>query len=66
MADFSITDGGSIVILTAENEAARAWVEDNVSDEGYQPAYPNTLYIERNYVDALAEGITEAGLTITA
>ncbi len=49
-----------VVPLTDE---ARAWVDDNVSEEGFQPDWP-VLYVEHRYLDDLIEGIEGAGLTV--
>ncbi len=64
--DFSLTDQGTILVLSALTDDARAWVGENVGTEGYQPDLPNRVYLEPRYVDALLDGIGEAGLTVDA
>jgi hypothetical protein len=49
--------------LVPITDAAEAWINDNVGAEGYQPCYPS-LYVEHGYIEALLEGIGEAGLTV--
>jgi hypothetical protein len=63
--DFIAQNGGSIIILRATNADATAWIEENVSAEGYQPNYPESLIIEPRYFDDLAYGIQNAGLTVS-
>jgi hypothetical protein len=62
--DFIAQNGGSIIILRATNADATAWIEENVSAEGYQPNYPEPLIIEPRYFGDLAEGIQAAGMTV--
>ena len=62
--DFSLNDQGTILVLTALSDDAKAWVEENVSTEGYQPDVPNRVYIECRYVDAILDGIDGDGLKV--
>ena len=62
--DFRLTDQGTIVLLVALTDEAMAWVEQNISREGYQPELPKHTYMEPRYVDAILEGIDSEGLTI--
>ena len=64
--DFSLNDQGTILVLTALSDEAKAWVGENVSKEGYQPDLPNNVYLEWRYVDAILDGIDETGLTVDA
>ncbi len=61
--DFSLAGGGTLYMLSPLTDAARRWVEANVSDDGYHPYWP-TLAIEARFVDALVGGIIEDGLTV--
>jgi hypothetical protein len=64
--DFRLHSEGprsTVFRLVPLTDAAEAWVNDNVGTEGYQPCYP-TLYVEHGYIEALLEGIGEAGLIV--
>ncbi len=67
MNDFELySDGGPMTTLfrlTPLSDRAIAWVEENVSTEGFQPAWP-VLYVEHGYVDHLLAGIEAAGMTV--
>ncbi|MGB2890640.1 MAG: hypothetical protein WBC04_23355 [Candidatus Acidiferrales bacterium] len=63
--DFHLADHGSIYILAPLNEAAIAWVEENVGREsGYHPDYP-ALVIEPRYVSDLMRGMFDAGFDVS-
>ena len=62
--DFIAQNGGSIIILRATNADATAWIEENVSEEGYQPNYPESLIIEPRYFSDLISGIQSSGMTV--
>ncbi len=63
--DFSVAGEwpSSVYIITPLTDAARAWVEANVSNDGVHPAWP-TLVVEARYIEALVGGIIEDGLTV--
>lgn len=67
MNDFELySDGGPMTTLfqlTPLNDRAIAWVEENVSREGFQPSWP-VLFVEHGYIDHLLDGITAAGMTV--
>ncbi len=64
MADFSITNGGSIVLLNPQTTEAEQWVEDHIGqDNGYQPYWP-TVAIEANYVQEIIDGIEDDGMEV--
>lgn len=64
--DISVIDCGSIVIVTADSEAAREWIIENVYNgpETFQPTFPNVVYIEKRYAGDLLEGMADAGLVL--
>jgi len=59
MADFTVRDEGSIILFTPNTAAAKAWLEDNVSEDAmyFGPA----LCVEHRFAENLLEGICEAG-----
>lgn len=61
--DFSVENYGSIVLLRPLSELGRAWVEENVSQEGFQPFWPNVL-IEPRYVSDILQGLANARLAV--
>ena len=50
--------------VVALTDSAKEWVNDNVSEEGYQPQWP-TLFVEHRYLDDLIEGMQGTGLTVS-
>ncbi len=65
MADIEVRADGSIALVKPVTEEATAWIEQHVSQDGYQPQWP-TLYVERRYLDDLLFGMYEAGLEVVA
>lgn len=63
-ADVLVAGGGSLYVFHILTESARAWVEDNVSQEGFQPSFPNAVYVEHRYVRDLTAGMVGAGLVV--
>jgi hypothetical protein len=64
-ADFVLEDHGSLALLRPLTESARAWVEEKVSQDGFQPNWP-TVLIELRHVADILHGIAEAGLAVRA
>jgi hypothetical protein len=62
--DFTVQNEGSIIIIHANTKAARTWINENVSESGYQPDFPNSIIVEPRYAMDLLTGIKEAGFTI--
>jgi len=64
MPDVTIINGGSVVLLRPQTDAAREWVEENIGqDNGYQPYWP-TVAVEARYVDDILVGMQSDGLEI--
>jgi hypothetical protein len=65
VSDFSIHDGGSLVLLYPLNDSALNWVENNIGENnGFQPYYPQAIVIERRYLADIVSGIFADGLSI--
>jgi hypothetical protein len=65
VSDFSIRDGGSVVLLYPLNNSALDWVENNIRENnGFQPYYPQAIVIERRYLADIISGIFADGLSI--
>jgi len=61
-ADFTLSDQGSIFILTPIGEAGTDWLAENIGDDAM---YLGTgLVIEHRYVSDIVEGIQNDGLTV--
>jgi hypothetical protein len=63
-ADVLVDGGGSLYVFRILSESARDWVTENVSQEGYQPDFPNILYVEHRYARDLAAGMADAKLVV--
>jgi hypothetical protein len=62
-ADFSLSDHGSVALVTPLSPSAREWVDENVSLESWQWV-GGSFACDPRYVDDLVAGITGDGLTI--
>ena len=63
MTDFTLTDHGSVVILTAVSKAARAWVAEHLPDDA-QTWGRAGMVIEPRYAAGIVAGITQDGLEV--
>ena len=62
--DVLVEGGGSLYVFRVLSQSARAWVEEFVSPEGFQPQFPNVLYVEHRYARELAAGMQAEGLSV--
>ncbi len=62
-ADVTVHDGGTIFMFELNTEAARAWVQENVSLEAWQ-WMGDAFVVEHRYAGGLAEGMIEHGLRV--
>jgi hypothetical protein len=63
-ADALVTGGSSVYLLHILSEPAREWVRENVSRQGFQPNFPQSLVVEHRYVSVLVEGMQASGLVV--
>lgn len=61
--DFDFENHGSLALLRPLTETGRAWINENVTREGFQPWWP-TVIIEARYLRTILEGIVDSGLVI--
>ena len=61
-ADFTLSDQGSICILTPIGEAGETWLSENIGDDAMR--WGAGVVIEHRYVDDIIEGIQNDGLTV--
>lgn len=62
--DITITDHGSIILVTPITDQAKAWVDDNVSEESQW--FGNSLVVEPRYISNLVDGMSDAGLELAS
>ena len=65
-ADIRVEHHGSVVIIRGVTDAGHAWVEEHISDEGYQPIGLGARLAEPRYVADVVEGAIADGLTVSA
>lgn len=68
--DFNLYDGDSVLVLRPLNDAARSWIDENIyageADGTDSPHwFGDGIAIEARYVDGIAGGIVEDGLTLS-
>lgn len=63
MADFTLIDHGSIVVLNANTDAARSWADDHLPADRTTWG-PHGTVIEPRYVGDIVDGIQGDGLEI--
>jgi hypothetical protein len=61
--DFTLENHGSIALLRPLTQAARQWVEHNVSQEGFQPFWPSVV-VEPRFAPDILHGISGEGLVV--
>ena len=59
--DFDVVDGGSVVLLIPNTPEAEAWVSENLPEDA--PTLGKGFGVERRYIGAILNGLTEDGLT---
>ena len=63
MTDFLVTDHGSLVVITAMTDEAKAWVAEYLPED--TPRYGGGYAVGARYWPDIYHGITEeAGLTV--
>jgi len=65
MADFTVTNHGSIRILQALTEAAEDWVDEHIPSDA-QTWGRNGIVVEPRYIGNIIDGIEGDGLTVGA
>lgn len=64
MADFTLTNHGSLCMLTPHTEAAEQWIDDNLPAD--RQTLGRSVAIEPRYAADIVSGIRAEGLTINA
>jgi hypothetical protein len=60
MPDFLIADHGSIITIAPVSEAARDWIDENVTSEPWQ-SQGGALCVDHRYAGNLIKGIADEG-----
>lgn len=61
-ADFTLTDGGSVCLLTPTTSDARRWLDENIGDDAIYLG--RGLAIERRFVQQILDGIQADGFRV--
>ena len=60
-ADFSVSGGGTIYLLTPNTPGAILWIEENI---GEHQDWCGAVAVEHRFIDNVVVGILESGLTV--
>jgi hypothetical protein len=64
MADITVIDEGTILLLKPETDQGREWLDENIGrDNSYQPYWP-TVVVEHRFVEAILDGMEQDGVTV--
>jgi hypothetical protein len=58
--DFTITNEGSLMLVTANNDNAGEWADENIDS----PVCGSTIPVEPRFISYLVEGIINSGFTV--
>lgn len=61
--DVTVTNEGSVFLVTPYTQDARDWISENVHTEGWQ-WMGQSLAIEHRFVSDLVDGMLDAGLDV--
>jgi hypothetical protein len=61
-ADFTLTDGGSVCLLTPTTSNARRWLDENIGEDAMYLG--QGLAIERRYVQQIIDGVQSDGFEV--
>lgn len=61
MADFRVTNGGSMFLVHPLTQECRDWLDENVQAESWQ-WLGNALAVEHRFIEDLVEGMQNDGL----
>lgn len=60
--DVSVQNEGSVILLTPNTEAARDWIDENISSSSTW--WGKALVVETRYAGPVIEGMQRAGLVV--
>lgn len=64
MNDFTLYNHGSVVVLTPNTKAGKAWMQANIDVENAQ-VWGKGVVVEPRYVGSILDGLTAEGLTVS-
>jgi len=62
MTDFSVSNQGTIFLLTPLTEAAKEWTEQHLSHD--RQSWGPSVVVEHRYIEPIVEGIRANGLEV--
>jgi hypothetical protein len=62
VADFTVTNHGTLCLFEPQNDAAREHLEEHVQEDAQW--WAGSLVVEPRYVIALVEAVRDAGFTV--
>lgn len=60
--DFTLSDHGSLCVLTPITEPARDWVDEHIDPDAMM--WASGVVVEPRYLQTILDGIAEDGLTV--
>lgn len=64
IADVYVSGSGTLYVLHAATERAQLWIVERVSEDGYNPQYPEWLNVEHRYVRDIVNAMIADGLKV--
>ncbi len=62
MSDFTLYDGGSVLLLKADTKAAKDWEREHLPCDAWRMG--SAVAIERRYIADIVDGILAYGLSV--
>lgn len=62
MADLSISNQGSIFLLSADTPAGQAWLDEHIPDDAM--TFGGAIVVEHRFIGDIAAGAVEDGLEV--
>lgn len=64
--DVTITDGGSVFIVTGISDLGKKWIQTNMIDVNPECVFmgENGVVVEHRYIHAITQGLLESGLKV--
>ncbi len=64
VADFSVTNHGSLFLFTSLSDGCREWITDHVDIPDYMVVGGDSFVVEHRYARDLADGLLENGFHV--
>ena len=63
LPDFTVSNQGSIFLVTPLNDTARDWLEENISEDSQYLG--RALAVEHRYIENLLQGLQNEGFNVS-